>query len=553
VGPADRGTSDDVEGSDGAAPLVVPAAVDITASPVPAEAETDGALAANDGAGPQALGSVAQAAVVATPAAFGVPLVADSTGAEGPAEPGGGLGPDPVPRTERRAHRRARRRIIWIGTVLLVLVLVAAGLIGAQRVNKPLPHPSLTAGLSATATVAGASPSLPWPSQGQGAVMVPALGFSAQSGSESSVPIASLTKMTNALVILNDHPIPAGTEGPNITVTAADVAEYDFELHNDQSTVAISTGEVLTERQMLEALLTQSANDAAYALATWDAGSVPAFVAKMNAMAGSLGATSSHYVDASGFDPGSVSTAADCLRIAAAGMAIPTFAEVVGMKSVTLPLVGVRPNVVSEIGSNGVIGVKSGYTSSAKGCMVLATNRVIEGRSVLVLVAVLTQPTPPPTVPTTTTTTTTTAPPPGSPVVTAPTTTTTTIPVDQLNVADPFKYTRPVVEALLNATAAAVVKAPVAAAGQMVGTVDANWGGTVHRVSVVTGEDAWLAAWPGQQVMATTELRRVPAGGAKGRVVGTAHFVLGSQSATVPLKLVGTVPEPSWWWRLTHG
>ena len=43
----------------------------------------------------------------------------------------------------------------------------------------------------------------------------------------------------------------------------------------------------------------------------------------MNALAASLGATHTHYVDASGFDPQSVSTAADCLRIAAAGMAIP--------------------------------------------------------------------------------------------------------------------------------------------------------------------------------------------------------------------------------------
>jgi hypothetical protein len=347
--------------------------------------------------------------------------------------------------------------------------------------------------------------------------------------------------MTNALVILHDHPVPAGADGPDITITADDVAQYDIELHNDQSTVAIRTGEVMTERQMLEALLTQSANDVAYSLAVWDAGSLAAFVAKMNTMAASLGATSSHYVDASGFDPGSVSTAADCLRIAAAGMAIPTFAEVVGMKSVTLPLVGVKPNIVTEIGSNGVIGVKSGYTSAAKGCMVLATNRVVEGRSVLVLVAVLGQPTPPPTVPTTTTTT---APPAGTPASTAPTTTTTTIPTDELNVPDPFKYTRPVVEGLLDATAAGIVKAPVSSAGQMVGTVNANWGGSTHQVGVVTSGTAWLVGWPGQQVRA---------GGSKGTVVGRAEYVLGSQTTTVPLELVRTVPEPSWWWRLTHG
>jgi D-alanyl-D-alanine carboxypeptidase (penicillin-binding protein 5/6) len=491
---------------------------------------------------------------VATPTTgVGESLASAVFGAESaPEERGNGISSDPVPRTERTAHRRTRRRIMWIVSIAVVLILAAAGFVGAQRVNKRLPQPSLTAGLSATVSVEGSSPSLPWPSQGQGAVSIPALGFSAQSGSESSVPIASLTKMTNALVILHDHPVAAGADGPAITITADDMAQYDIEVHNDQSTVAIRTGEVMTERQMLEALLTQSANDIAYALAVWDAGSTAAFVAKMNAMAASLGATSSHYVDASGFDPSSVSTAADCLRIAAAAMAIPTFAEVVGMKSVTLPLVGVRANVVTEIGSNGVIGVKSGYTSAAKGCMVLATNRVIDGRTVLVLVAVLSQPTPPPTVPTTTTTT-TTAPAAGAASSSAPTTTTTTIPIDELNVPDPFKFTRPVVEALLSATAAGVVKAPVASAGQTAGTVNANWGGSTHQVGVVTSGNAWLVAWPGQQVTATTKLSTVRAGGSKGTVVGTAHYALGSQTTTVPLKLVRTVPEPSWWWRLTHG
>jgi D-alanyl-D-alanine carboxypeptidase (penicillin-binding protein 5/6) len=319
--------------------------------------------------------------------------------------------------------------------VVLALVLAAAGWTGAHRINQPLARPSVHASKAAVLTVPGASPSLPWPGKGQGAISIPTLDYAQQSSLEAPVPIASLTKMTNALVVLRDHPVPAGATGPDITVTADDYAEYENELHNDQSTVAIRVGEVLTERQMLEALLTQSANDIAYTLATWDAGSIPAFVAKMNAVAASLGATSTHYVDASGYDPHSVSTAADCLRIAGAAMALPTFAEVVGLASITLPLIGTVPNVVTEIGKNGVIGVKSGYTSEAGGCMVLAADKVVQGRSVLVLAAVLGQPTPPPIVPKTTTTTapkppptttttTTTAPPaPGAapaPVTTAP-------------------------------------------------------------------------------------------------------------------------------------
>ncbi len=452
-----------------------------------------------------------------------------------------------------------------------------AGWAASQRITRPLARPAVLVSHPAAPVVPGAAPALPWPAVGQGAVSVPALGFTAQSGPEAPVPIASLTKMTNALVVLHDHPLPAGASGPSVTIGAADVAEYDDELHNDQSTVPIAIGEQLTERQMLEGMLTQSANDMAYVLALWDAGSIPVFVAKMNALASSLGAVSTHYVDASGYDPASVSTAADCLRIAAAGMRDPTFSQVVGMSSVTLPLLGTRPNIVPEIGSDNVVGVKSGYTSKAKGCMVLAANRVVDGRPVLVLAAVLGQPVPPPVVPPTTTTTspptttTTTAPPPPAagaagppttpptapptttPPTTTPPTTTTTVPVDDLQVPDPFRYTRPVIGGLLHAAEAAIVPVTVAAAGQSVGSVTAHWGGAPHQVAVVTSVGAWLLGWPGQTVSSATRLQPVPPGGSAGTRAGFRTFALGTQIEVVPLRVAMTVPEPSWWWRLVHG
>ena len=244
------------------------------------------------------------------------------------------------------------------------------------------------------------------------------------------------------------------------------------------------------------------------------------------------------------------------------------------MASITFPGVGTLPNVVSEIGSNGVIGIKSGYTSEAGGCLVLAADKVVGNHSVLVLEAVLGQPTPAPVVPPTTTTTaprpaptttTTTAPlapgavappataPPPTTLPPPPPTTTTTIPLNDLEVPDPLKYTRPVAEALLRAAMAAVMPVPVATAGTTVGTATAVWGGEQHRVAVVAAQSALLLGWPGQQVTATTSLHPVPPGGRRGSRAGTARFTLGTQSETVPLRLEATVPEPSWWWRLVHG
>ena len=122
-------------------------------------------------------------------------------------------------------------------------------------------------------------------------------------------------------------------------------------------------------------MLVHSADNYADLLARWDAGSHPAFVAKMNADAGALGMDHSHFADASGVDPASESTASDLLRVAAPDMANPAFAAIVKMSSVTLPVAGTISTYTPLLGLQGIIGVKSGYTTEAGGCDVLATLR----------------------------------------------------------------------------------------------------------------------------------------------------------------------------------
>ena len=227
---------------------------------------------------------------------------------------------------------------------------------------------------------------------------IPALGYAAQSGPETPAPVASLTKMATAVVVLRDHPIASGTSGPLVPVTPDDAAEFGVDLANDETNIPLQAGEAITEEQLLQALLVASANDAAYTLAVWDAGSESAFVARMNTLAVSLGAFHTDFVDASGFRPQSVSTASDMLRIAAAGMALPEFASLVDEPTAVVPVAGRITNVVTAIGTDGIIGVKSGYTGQAGGCMVLAVDRTIAGHTVLVLAAALAQwePAPPP-------------------------------------------------------------------------------------------------------------------------------------------------------------
>jgi serine-type D-Ala-D-Ala carboxypeptidase (penicillin-binding protein 5/6) len=453
---------------------------------------------------------------------------------------------DSSPTTPERSRRPNRHPVIvWSSVTLVVLLVASATAVIVGRIDRPMLQPTVAAGRLTGLVVPGSVPALPWPMHGQTAMLIPAVGYGRQSGPEESVPIASLTKMTTAVVVLRDHPLPLGNSGPTITVTPDEAAQFGVNLANDETNIPLLAGETLTELQLLEALLIRSADDVAYTLAVWDAGSQQAFVARMNALAASLGATHSRYADASGFDPRSVSTAADTLRIAAAGMTIPTFASVAAMPAANLPGAGIVRNTVTAIGTRGLVGVKSGYTSQASGCMVLAAYRFVEGRSVLVLASALGQLEPAP------------APPPpaasptaATPTVAAPsTTTTTTAPYSRLEAQYPLLYTEPIVEHLLDSSVAAIKPVPLVTAGQTAGAAVAEWGGAKRVVPVVTDRGASMIGVPGQRVVVSMAPSTTKADGAS---AGTVRFTLGPEAEAVPVRLVRRVPDPGWWWKLLH-
>jgi D-alanyl-D-alanine carboxypeptidase (penicillin-binding protein 5/6) len=231
-----------------------------------------------------------------------------------------------------------------------------------------------------------------WPAVGQSALAVQGVGFVGARGGHQPLAIASVAKIMTAYIVLRDHPLRSGADGPTLTVTPADVAIYKSDLALGESTAEVKAGEALTERQALEALLLPSANNVATLLAEWDEGSEPTFVAKMNATARRLGLSDTHYVDASGFDAATVSTAKDQVRLALSAIRLPAFDTIVATRYVTLPVAGVQRNLDGLLGSDGVVGIKTGTTNSAGGCFVLAARIRVGHRLVTVAGAVLGQP-----------------------------------------------------------------------------------------------------------------------------------------------------------------
>jgi D-alanyl-D-alanine carboxypeptidase (penicillin-binding protein 5/6) len=132
--------------------------------------------------------------------------------------------------------------------------------------------------------------------------------------------------------------------------------------------VAVAAGEAISERHALEVLLLPSADNMAWRLARWDAGSQAAFAARMNAAARRLGMTGTSYTDPSGLNPSTASTAADQVRLGMAAMQVPALAAIVDMPTAVVPVAGTIRNTNTLLGQDGIAGLKTGSTRAAGGC-----------------------------------------------------------------------------------------------------------------------------------------------------------------------------------------
>lgn len=201
-----------------------------------------------------------------------------------------------------------------------------------------------------------------------------------QQNGDAELPMASLTKMMTALVGLRDLHDNLNAE---LTVPPAAAAIYGERVY-------LQAGQVYTLHQMLDAMLVQSANDAAITIAVNAAGSQRAFVAQMNAEARTLGLRHTHYVNVHGLDaPGHYSSALDLARLGAIVMRNPIFAGIAGLTTATIPWPGHGVRVLDNhnyllTGYPGANGVKIGYTSDALNCVVGSAVR--DGHEVVAVV-----------------------------------------------------------------------------------------------------------------------------------------------------------------------
>ena len=297
------------------------------------------------------------------------------------------------------ASARTRRT----GILALLAALACLAGCGMAELNKspsgtaapsgaPTPPGTVTPGAGTADPRQDRLATVSWPANGVSAADISGSGVVAGPGATRPVPIASVAKVMTAYVVLHDHPLPGGGSGPDIAVQPSEAAAYPSQARDGDSLVPVAAGEMLTERQALEALLLPSADNMAWILARWDAGSQAAFVARMNATARRLGMTGTSYTDPSGLDPSTTSTAADQVRLGMAAMRMPVLAAVAAMPMAVVPVVGVVRNYNTLLGQDGIAGLKTGSTQAAGGCLLIAAWSQAGGRNTLIVAASFGQP-----------------------------------------------------------------------------------------------------------------------------------------------------------------
>ena len=192
-----------------------------------------------------------------------------------------------------------------------------------------------------------------------------------EKNAHQQMPMASTTKIMTAIVAIE-----------KCTNLSAPVQISENAIGIEGSSVYLKVGEVLSMEQLLYALLLESANDAAAAIAIEIAGDIPLFAEMMNEKAALLGMKNTHFTNPHGLDDAEhYTTAYDLALLACHALENPLFRKISSTYKATIPMNNGEGNRVL-INHNrllntyhGAIGIKTGYTRRCGRCLVSAAER----------------------------------------------------------------------------------------------------------------------------------------------------------------------------------
>jgi D-alanyl-D-alanine carboxypeptidase (penicillin-binding protein 5/6) len=255
--------------------------------------------------------------------------------------------------------------------VAIVLAAITASPVAAQQVPPPTPVPPDGSPSPYPTALGTPSPSTREPRVAAASALLADLDSGEvlwERNPDERRPIASVTKVMTGLLVVE-------ATDPDEVVTASRNAASQT-----GAVLGLGVGEAQPVRQLLMALMLQSANDAAVALAEHVGGTVDGFVDGMNRRARRLGARDTRFASPNGLDDRGYSTARDLAEVTVEAFRDPTFREVVATKFHRVPAPNGEARRIQNRNAllwlyRGAIGVKTGFTSAAGFCLVAAAER----------------------------------------------------------------------------------------------------------------------------------------------------------------------------------
>lgn len=346
---------------------------------------------------------------------------------------------------------------------------------------------------------------LEWP--GYGASAIGAVGFDEvleTSGSKKALPIASISKVITALVVLDEKPLEPDEEGPTIDFTSADVAIYNDYVRDNGKVEPVRAGMSLSEREVLEVSLVGSANNYTQSLVNWAFGSEKKYAVAANEWLDEQGLSKTSMTDSTGMSPKNRSTASDLVHLAKLALADPIVSEIVGTKSIKITDIGKITNTNDLLGIDGVRGIKTGTLDEAGACLLFTADYSVGGENVTVVGVVL-----------------------GG--------------KDHPSLDKSIRK-------LLGTAAASFESVPLVAKGDSFASYDTPWG---DSSDVVASTSENVVVWAGTPITMTMTTDTIGLTAA-GTEVGSLTYTVGDDTISVPLELTDSLDDPGAEWRLTH-
>ena len=277
-------------------------------------------------------------------------------------------------------RRRAARGAVAVLPLLVLLTQVSASGTLVPQTGPPPPTPVPPNGSPSPFVSRLSTPRDPIPPPSVRAPAAVLVDLEAgqvlfRRASEEARPVASLTKLMTALLVLEK------AEGRlDRTIRVHPGAVFDRNDYGAGSILGLRPGERVSVRDLLAGLLLGSANDAAEALAIDGSGSIADFVRRMNARARALGMTRTRFTSPHGLDDRGRSSAADLVLLLRAALRDATFRALIGRRFAVVRSSSTRPRRIQNRNVmlwlyRGASGVKTGFTAGAGFCLIATARR----------------------------------------------------------------------------------------------------------------------------------------------------------------------------------